>query len=111
MTTYQQIVQEVYKTWIVKHTQKLVNKAYKRHPEFERLLRPVKTWTNRDYESLSAISEIDTTALKRVLGYSKRRAQVSPKNEKKIINFLGYTEKKEEFTNLLISEMYNYMKK
>ena len=110
MKNYYQIIQEIYQKWIVEHTQNLVSKTYSKDPDFSRLLRPLRLWKNRDYQSLSALCEIEDSTLKRILGYT-HPTRVSPKNEARIAQYLGYANKMEEFTQLLVKKMYRYIAK
>jgi len=108
MTIYQ-IIQKVYQDWITEHTQKLVSQKYNKFEDFMRLMKPQNTWTSGDYESLSAISGIEVSSLKRIMGY-KPSVRISEQNERKIAQYLGYGDKMEEFYKILLEKIYLYGK-
>lgn len=110
MATYYQIIQCIYKQWIVEKTQELIQHQYIQNTELRRLAQPLTSWTNRDYHTLSALCEIEESSLKRILGYAGKTAQhISQKNEAKIIQYLGYGSDTDRFHRDLIRKMYQYL--
>ena len=89
---------------MLEKTTKTIQK--KRNPDKaeQRLLHPLKNWKNRDYVLLSVIANLDEHAVKRLFGYEPYRP-ISPKNQEKIAQFLGFGKNLLAFEHAVLAKM------